>query len=220
MPSSIPVSNPTQGSQYDAYAQKPATPNLYSSNSTPHLQSFTSYPPPMQQSPHSASPSVSRPSPSTNQSPSGMNTSNQFPRAPWPSYSLPAMPGPIMSNMHSPSGQMHMVGSGMSGMVYNSGYAANAQQMYGAPGQAHTPAQPPNDRPFKCDQCTQSFNRNHDLKRHRRIHLAVKPFPCNHCDKSFSRKDALKVRTIPTPLQISDRVLTLIAATYSGQRLW
>lgn len=49
-----------------------------------------------------------------------------------------------------------------------------------------------NDRPFKCDQCPQSFNRNHDLKRHRRIHLAVKPFPCGHCEKSFSRKDALK----------------------------
>ncbi|KAL7272046.1 hypothetical protein RUND412_005166 [Rhizina undulata] len=48
------------------------------------------------------------------------------------------------------------------------------------------------DRPFKCDQCPQSFNRNHDLKRHKRIHLAVKPFPCNNCDKSFSRKDALK----------------------------
>lgn len=52
--------------------------------------------------------------------------------------------------------------------------------------------QPQNDRPFKCDQCPQSFNRNHDLKRHKRIHLAVKPFPCSHCDKSFSRKDALK----------------------------
>lgn len=51
---------------------------------------------------------------------------------------------------------------------------------------------PQQDRPFKCDQCPQSFNRNHDLKRHRRIHLAVKPFPCPHCDKSFSRKDALK----------------------------
>jgi uncharacterized Zn-finger protein len=48
------------------------------------------------------------------------------------------------------------------------------------------------DRPFKCDQCPQSFNRNHDLKRHKRIHLAVKPFPCPSCDKSFSRKDALK----------------------------
>ncbi|TKA42235.1 hypothetical protein B0A54_07323 [Friedmanniomyces endolithicus] len=54
------------------------------------------------------------------------------------------------------------------------------------------PANPQNDRPFRCDQCPQSFNRNHDLKRHKRIHLAVKPFPCGHCDKSFSRKDALK----------------------------
>jgi uncharacterized Zn-finger protein len=56
-------------------------------------------------------------------------------------------------------------------------------------------AQPnPYDGPFKCDQCSRSFNRNHDLKRHKRIHLAVKPFPCNHCGKNFSRKDALKVR--------------------------
>ena len=32
------------------------------------------------------------------------------------------------------------------------------------------------DRPLKCDQCSQTFNRNHDLKLHKRIHLAVKPF--------------------------------------------
>ncbi|KAK6533252.1 hypothetical protein TWF694_002206 [Orbilia ellipsospora] len=51
---------------------------------------------------------------------------------------------------------------------------------------------PHQERPFRCDQCPQSFNRNHDLKRHKRIHLAVKPFPCPNCDKSFSRKDALK----------------------------
>ena len=39
------------------------------------------------------------------------------------------------------------------------------------------------DRPLKCDQCLQSFNRNHDLKLHKRIHLAVKPFPCVYCEK-------------------------------------
>lgn len=49
------------------------------------------------------------------------------------------------------------------------------------------------ERPFACDQCPQSFSRNHDLKRHKRIHLSVKPYPCGYCEKSFSRKDALKV---------------------------
>jgi hypothetical protein len=48
------------------------------------------------------------------------------------------------------------------------------------------------ERPFKCDQCVQSFNRNHDLKRHKRIHLSVKPFGCEKCGKTFSRKDALR----------------------------
>ncbi|CAD6927692.1 unnamed protein product [Tilletia caries] len=52
------------------------------------------------------------------------------------------------------------------------------------------PNAPP--RQFKCNVCAASFSRNHDLKRHLRIHLAVKPFPCQFCEKSFSRKDALK----------------------------
>jgi uncharacterized Zn-finger protein len=52
------------------------------------------------------------------------------------------------------------------------------------------------DRPFKCNQCPQKFNRKNDLNRHKRIHMGVKPFSCPTCDKSFSRKDALKV--LPT----------------------
>ena len=96
---------------------------------------------------------------------------------------------PVMTNVGNPGTHMALIGmpSGLPAMVpgYHSGHAA---QLYGNQQQ-----NPPNDRPFKCDQCPQSFNRNHDLKRHKRIHLAVKPFPCGHCDKSFSRKDALKV---------------------------
>lgn len=79
---------------------------------------------------------------------------------------------------------------GMVGGGFNSGTAAMMHQHY-SQHPAHQNAQ--NERPFRCDQCPQSFNRNHDLKRHKRIHLAVKPFPCGWCDKSFSRKDALKV---------------------------
>ncbi|KAJ5612091.1 transcriptional regulator family: C2H2 zinc finger [Penicillium lagena] len=117
-----------------------------------------------------------------------------FPRQPWPSYSLPAMNGPIMTNVHSPNTPMSMMGGMQAGMLpgFNSGHVANSQHMYGAHQPPHGMPAPAADRPFKCDQCPQSFNRNHDLKRHKRIHLAVKPFPCKHCDKSFSRKDALK----------------------------
>lgn len=100
-----------------------------------------------------------------------------------------------MSNMGNPGGQMSLV----TGMNMHPGYGQMTHRMYGG-------QQPQQERPFSCDQCTQSFNRNHDLKRHKRIHLAVKPFPCSSCDKSFSRKDALKVRGLPrvashTPLR-------------------
>ncbi|XP_044721648.1 zinc-finger double domain-containing protein [Hirsutella rhossiliensis] len=98
------------------------------------------------------------------------------------SHMPPTVNGPVMSNMHHPGTQMSVI-SGMGMSTY-----APHPMMYGH----HNQPQPHSERPFKCDQCTQSFSRNHDLKRHKRIHLAVKPFPCNFCSKSFSRKDALK----------------------------
>ncbi|KAL4951265.1 hypothetical protein BDW69DRAFT_41633 [Aspergillus filifer] len=117
-----------------------------------------------------------------------------YPPRPWPSYSLPAMAGPVMSNVQNPGGQMSLMGPMQGGMLpgFNSGHVANMQHLYGGhPPPLHA-AGPSNDRPFKCDKCPQSFNRNHDLKRHARIHLAVKPYPCPKCEKQFSRKDALK----------------------------
>ncbi|KAL3472241.1 hypothetical protein BJX99DRAFT_8605 [Aspergillus californicus] len=161
----------------------PAYATLQHLSSPPGYQPYPGPPPPlaMQHPPRVAS----NPPPPLN-----------YQRQPWPSYSLPAMAGPVMSNVHSPSGQMSILGPLQSGILpgFNSGHVASMQQMYGGhpPHLTHGIAGPTNDRPFKCDQCPQSFNRNHDLKRHRRIHLAVKPFPCHHCDKSFSRKDALK----------------------------
>ncbi|PPQ77185.1 hypothetical protein CVT25_011031 [Psilocybe cyanescens] len=48
-------------------------------------------------------------------------------------------------------------------------------------------------RPFSCDLCALSFNRQHDLKRHRETHNGEKPYLCNGgCGKTFTRKDALK----------------------------
>lgn len=46
-------------------------------------------------------------------------------------------------------------------------------------------------RPFRCTICPASFARNHDLKRHVRLH-DKKAWRCEGCHKIFSRRDAIK----------------------------
>lgn len=46
-------------------------------------------------------------------------------------------------------------------------------------------------RPFCCTTCPASFARNHDLKRHSKLH-EKRAWQCAGCDKLFSRRDAIK----------------------------
>ncbi|QDS70562.1 hypothetical protein FKW77_010466 [Venturia effusa] len=189
-----PFNRPLPTPQY--YAQQP--PNTPQHSHYP----YSTGPSPPQAAPLSAggamggrtqmSPSTVGPAPL---SAPAVQTSHYTQRPPFNSsaYQPHNTHGPVLSNLNNPGGPPMLMGGLPQGLVggFNSGHAANMQAIYNSNShQTHAP--PHNDRPFKCDQCPQSFNRNHDLKRHKRIHLAVKPFPCTHCDKSFSRKDALK----------------------------
>ncbi|KAF4902083.1 Zinc finger protein 808 [Colletotrichum fructicola] len=187
--SQTPVSTqpPTPGalsSNVDSYAQsRPSIAPSYYASSAPQQSGFPGF---------QSHTSPTAPSPTTSAGPgrglaSMPHPSGMAPPQPYGryAYGVPPMGGPIMSNLNTPGHQMSLV-SGMGvGYPHHMG-----PSMYGHGHGSQANAQ--TERPFKCDQCPQSFNRNHDLKRHKRIHLAVKPFPCNFCDKSFSRKDALK----------------------------
>ncbi|KAK4453524.1 hypothetical protein QBC34DRAFT_446437 [Podospora aff. communis PSN243] len=177
--------------------RQPQTPAYaYPASSTPQQASYPSFqgPPPQ--------PSPTAPSPTTTGALNhGLLTSamrpphmafNPRPIPPMGTYApYGQLGGPVMSNVHHPGTPMAVVGGG--GMAPHMGHNYGHHLPYSMHGHHHHPGGPSaQERPFKCDQCPQSFNRNHDLKRHKRIHLSVKPFPCCNCDKSFSRKDALK----------------------------
>lgn len=175
----------------DGYGRGPPTPGYYApATSTPQPPSFPSF------APHTPG---SQPSPTTSghgsrgipalasHQSSHMPAPHAYGSRPYGYSSMSSSMGNVLSNMANPGGQMTIVG-GLGHMP--PGYSPHHLGHHMAP---YGPPQAQNDRPFKCDVCPQSFNRNHDLKRHKRIHLAVKPFPCTDCDKSFSRKDALKV---------------------------
>ncbi|KAI2605032.1 uncharacterized protein GGS25DRAFT_524534 [Hypoxylon fragiforme] len=192
-PGSQPPTPSTTSSQ-DGYSRAQSGPNYYTTqSSSTHQSSYPAYPP-MHHSPPQTSPvttgSYSRGI--TTLSPHQHNSPMQAPHyqsRPYPSYNQMSLgPGAVLSNMSNPGGQMTIVG-GMNPIQqgYPSPHLVSPQTMYSHGQQNSLP-----DRPFRCDLCPTSFNRNHDLKRHKRIHLAIKPFPCKFCDKSFSRKDALK----------------------------
>lgn len=202
--SSAPQQSPVHAQDGFPGPRPPPTPTYYSHpSSTPQQPAFpySAGPSPSQQSPISAGGSMSRMSPSNGNGPiSAIRPPSQSPHPYQRPFGTYPLPGPVLSNVQNPNGQLALVGAMQHGMMpgFNSGHAATMGHLYAG----HHPQQQnnTNDRPFKCDQCPQSFNRNHDLKRHKRIHLAVKPFPCGHCDKSFSRKDALKVSEERHPL--------------------
>ncbi|KAI1320166.1 hypothetical protein F5Y16DRAFT_87453 [Xylariaceae sp. FL0255] len=191
---SQPPTPSTGGAPSDPFSRPPRTPSYYSAPaSTPQQTSFPAFsstqPSPTQASPTTTGPSRAVP-PLNSQSHVSMQNHQHFGR-PYPTYPTigpPQIGGAIMSNMGNPGGQMSLMGS----VNHLAGYhphAAHGLPHHGMYGGAPSAQQ---DRPFRCDVCPQSFNRNHDLKRHKRIHLAVKPYPCEHCEKAFSRKDALK----------------------------
>jgi uncharacterized Zn-finger protein len=186
--SNQPPTPSSASAHVDSYThtRPPTTPGYYTASSTPQQSSFSSYPPqhsPTQHSPQNGGP-VPRGLGSLSGQAQGAGMAPPAPYRPYPHYQpLPTMgASAVMSNIHQPGGQMSMI-PGMGVPQYGH------PMMYGG---GHGQAPPQSERPFKCDQCVQSFSRNHDLKRHKRIHLAVKPFPCTFCSKSFSRKDALK----------------------------
>lgn len=197
-------SAPAPVDPYYAHSRAPSNASYYPASSTPQQGSFPSYAGHQQPSP-------------TGTSPGSRGMGHHAAMAPPPgsyrpygSYQpLATMNGPVMSNIHQPGSQLSMIPA----MGVPTGYGH--QMMYG---HHHTQPQPQSERPFKCDQCTQSFSRNHDLKRHKRIHLAVKPFPCSYCSKSFSRKDALKVSRAILPF-LSDLYISPVEPPPPPRRL-
>jgi uncharacterized Zn-finger protein len=200
----------------------------------PYSSSNGSYYPPAQASPP-VSPTMSTSSyassyyPASNAPPSGMAAQQGF-RSPTthhssypnpvtssqpshnvsPSMPYPPQPGaasdPRAGYSHHRSGslpQQSYAPSSMSSPAYRGHDSGHNSLMVQSMNQVQYPASP--QRPFACDMCALSFNRQHDLKRHRETHSGEKPFLCNGgCGKTFTRKDALKRHQVrPTSFQSS-----------------
>ena len=49
------------------------------------------------------------------------------------------------------------------------------------------------EKRFSCRFCEESFNENHHLITHVRIHTGEKPFNCNYCDQTFTQSGSVKI---------------------------
>jgi uncharacterized Zn-finger protein len=189
-----PTSN---GSYYPpSQGSPPVSPTATASSySTSYPYSATNTPPSgmgAQQNYHSANRHSPYPSPVSNPQHSSHNHNVPPSSLPYPSQSGMSSSDSRPSYSHNRSLSLPQQGY-PSPSVTSHAYAHDSSLPMGiASGdQTQYPASP--QRPFACDMCALSFNRQHDLKRHRETHSGEKPFLCNGgCGKTFTRKDALK----------------------------
>ncbi|KAI3618631.1 specific rna polymerase ii transcription factor [Moniliophthora roreri] len=180
---------PNTGYAVDPYTQSGGTSPI-----NPRYQM-----PNMVPSPHSARPSQDYlPPPSTSQNmpqghtymPSHRQSTHAYSHSQSPSHPYAGH----SSNRPRSHSQSHSYAAHptSSTMVTSSTHYPNEITLY-PPGHNPSPPATSQPRPYSCDLCALSFNRQHDLKRHRETHTGEKPYTCNGgCGKTFTRKDALK----------------------------
>ncbi|KAN0133952.1 hypothetical protein V8E53_008170 [Lactarius tabidus] len=186
---------PTSNGNYYSTTQgsPPVSPTLAASPYPPYSYGATSAQASGMTSQHSYH-STARHAPYHSQVANGQSSHNAPPSSlPYPSQSGVASSDPRPGYSHNRSSSLPHSGHAFASASHHPYVhdSSPSQMVVQGIDQMQYPASP--QRPFACDMCALSFNRQHDLKRHRETHSGEKPFLCNGgCGKTFTRKDALK----------------------------